>query len=290
MYQTILYHVSENILTITLNRPEQMNAFTVEMANELVRAFESASEDDEVRAIVVTGSGKAFCAGMDLSRPGNVFGLDESLRPTLEDLQQRAEDPEILNGVRDTGGRVTLAIFNCKKPVIAAINGAAVGIGATMTLAMDIRLMSEKARIGFVFNKIGITPEACSTWFLPRIVGIPTALEWCYSGEILSAETAKQSGLTKEIYAPEALIPAAYQLARKFSENKSAVAIALTRQMMYRNSAQPHPLKAHEVDSLSMFYTSIGDGKEGVKSFLEKRNPEFASKASDMPDFYPWWE
>ncbi|MGH8506119.1 MAG: enoyl-CoA hydratase-related protein, partial [Stenotrophobium sp.] len=174
-YNTLNWAIADGILTLTLNRPEQMNSFTVEMADELEAAFNRASADDAVRAIVVTGAGKAFCAGMDLTRPGNVFGLDETQRPTLHDMSQRLHDPAIRNGVRDTGGRVTLAIFNCTKPVIAAINGAAVGIGATMTLAMDFRIASEKARIGFVFGKIGITPEACSTWFLPRIVGIQQA-------------------------------------------------------------------------------------------------------------------
>jgi enoyl-CoA hydratase/carnithine racemase len=290
VFNTILWEVNDNILTITLNRPEQLNAFTVEMADELEKAFQMASEDDDVSAIIVTGSGKAFCAGMDLSKPGNVFGLDETLRPTLLDMQQRRDEPSIQNGVRDTGGRVTLSIFNCKKPVIAAINGAAVGIGATMTLAMDIRLMSQKARIGFVFNKIGITPEACSTWFLPRLVGISKALEWCYSGEILTSEEAKEANLVKAVYSPDELMDEAVMLAKKFTIHKSPVAIALTRQMMYRNSAMPDPMYAHIVDSLSMFYTSLGDGKEGVASFLEKRNPSFKSKASQMPDFYPWWE
>ena len=189
-YNTLAWTVDDGILTLTLNRPEQMNAFTVEMADELEAAFRRASDDDAVRAIVVTGAGKAFCAGMDLTREGNVFGLDESLAPTLEDMNERLTTPPIQRGVRDTGGRVALAIFDCKKPVICAINGAAVGIGATMTLAMDIRLASEKARIGFVFGKIGITPEACSTWFLPRIVGMSQALEWVYAADILSAEEA----------------------------------------------------------------------------------------------------
>jgi enoyl-CoA hydratase/carnithine racemase len=289
-FQTLALQLSESILTISLNRPDQMNAFTVEMANELVKAFQWASEEDAVRVIVLTGSGKAFCAGMDLSKSGNVFGLNETLQPTIEDMTHRLGEAEILQGLRDTGGRVTLSIFECKKPVIAAINGAAVGIGATMTLAADIRLMSEKARVGFVFGKIGITPEACSTWFLPRIVGISRALEWCYSGDILSAEEALAGGLIKEVCTIDDLLPRAYELARKFSKDKSPVAVALTRQMMYRNSAAEHPMTAHQIDSLSMFYTSIGDGKEGVRSFLEKRAPEFTSKASTMPPFYPWWE
>ncbi len=289
-YQTLLYQVENRILTITLNRPEQMNAFTVEMANELEHAFKTASEDDNIGVIVVTGAGKAFCAGMDLSKQGNVFGLNEQLQPTTADMEQRLDDEEMIAGVRDTGGRVTLAIFDCKKPVIGAINGAAVGIGATMTLAMDIRLASSKARIGFVFGKIGVVPEACSSWFLPRIVGISQALEWVYSGDILTAEEAQQGRLVKAVYSPETLLEEAYKLAHKFIDNRSPVAIAFARQMMYRNAAQTHPIEAHKVDSLAMFYTSLEDGKEGVKSFLEKRAPEFTGKASQMPEFYPWWK
>jgi enoyl-CoA hydratase/carnithine racemase len=289
-YQAIRYEIADNILTLTLDRPEQLNAFTVQMAHELIDAFNRASEDDEVRAIVVTGAGRAFCAGMDLSVEGNVFGLDEGLRPTLDDLNENMEDPEYIRSVRDTGGRVTLAIYECKKPVIAAINGAAVGIGATMTCAMDIRLASEYARIGFVFNKIGITPEACSTWFLPRIVGISLALEWSYTGDILTAEEAKEGRYVKAVFPAEQLLEEAYKIARKIAAH-SPVAIALTRQMMYRNSAQDHPIEAHKVDSLSIFYTAQTSAKEGIPAFLEKRKANFTDKASsDMPDFYPWWD
>lgn len=289
-YQTIDYQVAEGILTLTLNRPEQLNAFTVEMANELVDAFQRAGKDEAVKAIVVTGAGRAFCAGMDLSVPGNVFGLDESQRPTVADMHERLNDPAIHNGVRDTGGRVSLAIYDCPKPVIGAINGAAVGIGATMTLAMDIRLASEKARIGFVFGKIAVASEACSSWFLPRIVGIQQALEWVYSADIMDAQEALRGRLVKAVYAPEDLLNEAYKLAHKFVDNRSPVSTALMRQMMYRNSAQAHPIEAHRIDSLAMFYTSIGDGKEGVQSFLEKRDPEFKGSANHMPPFYPWWE
>jgi enoyl-CoA hydratase/carnithine racemase len=275
---------------ITLNRPERLNAFTIEMANELVGAFERASDDDHVGAIVVTGNGRAFCAGMDLAKGGNVFGLDETLTPTLSDMHERFSDPAIAQGVRDSGGKVTLAIFECKKPVIAAINGAAVGIGATMTLAMDIRLASEKAKIGFVFGKLGIVPEACSSWFLPRIVGISQALEWAYTADIFDAAEAKRCGLVKAVLPEVELLPEALRLAHRIIDQRSPVSIALIRQMMYRNSAEPHPLMAHRVDSLAVFYTSVGDGKEGVQAFLEKRAPQFQGRASAMPPFYPWWK
>jgi enoyl-CoA hydratase/carnithine racemase len=288
-YDTLRYEVADHILTLTLNRPDHLNSFTVAMANELIDAFNRASDDDQVRAVVVTGEGRAFCAGMDLTSTGNVFGLDEGIQPTMQDMNERLEDPEMIAGVRDTGGRVALAIYDCKKPVIAAINGAAVGIGATMTCAMDIRLASEHARIGFVFNKIGITPEACSTWFLPRIVGMSQALEWCYTGDILSADEALAGGLVKAVVPADQLLEEAYKLAGKIARH-SPVAIALTRQMMYRNAAQAHPVEAHKVDSLAIFYCSQVSGKEGVKSFLEKRSPDFTDKvSSDMPPFYPWW-
>jgi enoyl-CoA hydratase/carnithine racemase len=289
-YQTIRYEISDRVLTITLNRPEQLNAFTTQMAEELIDAFRRASREDEIGAVIVTGSGKAFCAGMDLSIPGNVFGLDEALRPSMADMHERLDDPAIIQGVRDTGGRVTLAIFECTKPVIAAINGAAVGIGATMTLAMDIRFASEKARIGFVFGKIGIVPEACSSWFLPRIVGISQALEWVYSADIFDAAEAQRGGLVKAVLAPDQLLEHARQTAHRIIDNRSPIAVALARQMLYRNSAQPHPLDAHRVDSLAMFYTSIGDGKEGVSAFLAKRPPEFKARvSSDLPPFYTEW-
>jgi enoyl-CoA hydratase/carnithine racemase len=257
------------------------------MAHELIAAFERASEDDEVGAVIVTGEGRAFCAGMDLSSEGNVFGLDETQSPTLSDMVDRLEDPVIRDGVRDTGGRVTLAIYNCKKPVIAAINGAAVGIGATMTLAMDFRLASEKARMGFVFGKLGIVPEACSSWFLPRLVGPQQALEWVLSADIFDAAEGLRGGLFRSVHAPENLMEDARKLAHKFIDGRSPVAVALARQMLIRNAAQNHPIEAHRIDSLAMFHASIGDGKEGVAAFLEKREPVFEGKASDMP-FWPW--
>jgi enoyl-CoA hydratase/carnithine racemase len=289
-YTTLEWSVTDRVLTLTLARPDALNSFTPTMCGELVDAFGRASSDDSVGAVVVTGAGRAFCAGMDLSAAGNVFGLDESLQPTLQEVADRFDDPAIVDGVRDTGGRVTLAIAACTKPVIAAINGPAVGIGATMTLAMDARLASDTARIGFIFGRIGIVPEACSTWFLPRIVGMAQALEWVYSADILTAEDAREGGLVRSIHAPDELLPAAYALAHRFIDGKSPVATALMRQMLYRNSAAPDPVQAHLVESLAVFYTSQRDGKEGVSAFLEKRPADFtATTSTDMPPFYPWW-
>nr|WP_243758081.1 crotonase/enoyl-CoA hydratase family protein [Allobranchiibius sp. GilTou38] len=286
-YETIRYEVADSIATVTLDRPDALNAFTVTMANELIDVFGRAGRDDEARAVIVTGAGRAFCAGMDLSVGGNVFGLDGSMSPTPADLVERFEDPAVVDGVRDTGGRVALAIYDCPKPVIAAINGAAVGVGATMTCAMDFRLASTKARIGFVFGRIGIVPEACSTWFLPRIVGIQQALEWAYSADILTAQEAQDGGLVRSVHEPDELLAAAKALAHRFTDDRSPVAVALTRQMMYRNAATSHPREAHRAESLAMFWTSEGDGQEGVASFLEKRAPRFAGSASDLPDVFP---
>ena len=289
-FETLTTELRDRVLLATLNRPDHLNTFTVAMADELEALFWQASEDDEVGAIVVTGAGRAFCAGMDLSVPGNVFGLNESLKPTLGDLETRLADSAIHDGVRDTGGRVSLAVFACKKPVIAAINGPAVGIGATMTLPMDVRLVSDRARIGFVFGKLGVTPEACSTWFLPRLVGPSQAMEWIYSGEIFDAGEAVRAGLAKAVVTSDRLVETAIELAKRFVSHRSPVSIALTRQMLLRNGSLAHPLDAHRIESLAMFYTSIGDGKEGVRSFLEKRDPDFSGKASEMPPFYPWWD
>ncbi|WP_293699934.1 MULTISPECIES: crotonase/enoyl-CoA hydratase family protein [unclassified Sphingopyxis] len=288
MFETLAWNLEDRILTLQLNRPDQLNAFTLTMADDLVAAFTRASEDDAVGAVIVTGEGRAFCAGMDLSILGNVFGLDESQYPDLDYARREFGAPKQRDGIRDEGGRVSLAIFACKKPVIAAINGAAVGVGATMTLGMDVRMASDKARIGFVFGKLGIVPEACSSWFLPRLVGPQQALEWTLSGEVFDAMEGLRGGLLRSIHPPEKLLDEARALARKFVENRSPVAVALTRQMMWRNAAQPHPMDAHQIDSLAMFYTSIADGKEGVAAFLEKRDPVFAGRASDMPSFYPW--
>jgi len=284
MYETLTWDVdADGIATLTLHRPDALNAFDLTMARELVQVFETDARDDAVRAVVVTGSGRAFCAGMDLTGDGNVFGLDETLSPTPEDFRARYDQEPYQSGLRDTGGKVTLAIHALPKPVIAAINGPAVGIGATMTLAMDIRLASEKARIGFVFGRLGIVPEACSSWFLPRIVGIQQALEWVYSADILTADQALAGGLLRSVHTPDDLLPTAYDLARSFVVDRSPAALALAKQLLYRNSAAAEPLEAHLTDSLAMYWTSIADGKEGVAAFLEKRTPRFTGKASQAP-------
>lgn len=287
-WNTLATDVEDGLLTITLNRPKALNAFTVEMSWELESAFQQASRRDDVRAVIVTGAGRAFCAGMDLSVDGNVFGLDEALSPTLADMQD-LDDPAIRQ-VRDSGGRVTLAIHECRKPVIAAINGPAVGIGATMTLAMDARLVSSSARIGLVFGRLGIVPEAASSWFLPRVVGLPAALDLVFSADVLDASVAVEVGLARSVHAPEELLGSARDLADRWTAGRSQVSTALARQLLYRNSALAHPADAHRVDSLAMFYTSIADGAEGVDAFRGKRAPHFkAMAASDMPPFYDDW-
>lgn len=285
--QTLSLENRDGILILRLDRPEELNSFTVTMAEELERTFREVNDDDSVRAVVVTGEGRAFCAGMDLTRVGNVFGLDESKKPTLADMDD-LNDPELAE-VRDTGGRVTLAIHDCRKPVIAAINGAAVGIGATMTLAMDRRMMADSARIGLVFGRLGIVPEAASTWFLPQLVGISTALDLVHRADILDAAEAHRVGLVDEVHPADELLDQAIAVADAWTNRRSPVATALARQMLRRNSVLPHPRDAHRIDTLAMFWTSIGDGKEGVAAFLEKRPAEFNGKASQMPDFYEEW-
>ncbi|MXW68892.1 MAG: enoyl-CoA hydratase, partial [Acidimicrobiia bacterium] len=248
------------------------------------------SNDDAVGAVVVTGAGRAFCAGMDLSGEGNVFGLNEAFEPDIKDMRERLRDPEIEQGVRDLGGLLTLAIFRCKKPVIAAINGHAVGIGATMTCAMDARIIAKDAMMGFVFNRIGITPEACSTWFLPRIVNMGTALEWIYRADLIDSKELEKRGFVNYRVPGKKVLEKAHDLAGRIGRH-SQVSVALARQMMYRNVALPHPREAHEVESLAIYYQSRTSGKEGVQAFREKRPPKFDDKAStDMPRFYPWWD
>jgi enoyl-CoA hydratase/carnithine racemase len=287
-YETLRWEVdADGVATLTLHRPDALNAFDLTMAGELEQVFRTDARADDVRAVVVTGSGRAFCAGMDLSAEGNVFGLDETVRPTPEEFRAAYDEPPYDAGVRDTGGKVTLAIHALPKPVIAAINGPAVGIGATMTLAMDLRLASTKAKIGFVFGRLGIVPEACSTWFLPRLVGPQQALEWIYSADVLTAQQALDGGLLRSVHEPDDLLPTALELARSFVVDRSPVALALAKQMVYRNGAAAHPLEAHLSDSLAMYWTSLGDGKEGVAAFREKRTPAFTRKASQAPRIYP---
>ena len=286
-YETLTVETDgDGVTLLTLSRPDAMNSFTVSMARELEAFFLAAADDDAIRAIVVTGAGKAFCAGMDLSADGNVFGLDETLTPTPAALRDHLTEEPWQSGVRDTGGKVTLAIHACPKPVIAAINGAAVGIGATMTLAMDLRLASSRARIGFVFGRLGIVPEACSSWFLPRIVGTQQALEWVYSADILTPAAALEGRLVRSVHEPDELVPAALELARSFVVDRSPVALALAKRLIYAGTAAPHPLDAHIADSLAMFHTSIGDGREGVAAFREKRSPSFTGHASELPNIF----
>lgn len=288
-YETLRYAVDEDgIATITLDRPDALNSFTVRMHHELIDVITRAGQDDSARAVIVTGAGRAFCAGMDLSAEGNVFGIAEDREPTPAEVAERPTDPDMLDGIRDTGGKVTLAIFRCPKPVIAAINGPAVGIGATMTCAMDFRLASSSAKIGFVFGRLGIVPEAASSWFLPRIVGLQTALELCYTAEVRGAQEMADLGFVRSVHEPDELLPAAKELARRLVQGRSPVGVALTRWMLYRNSAATHPFEAHAVESIAMQQTSMGDGKEGVAAFLDKREAEFTSRASELPAFVPW--
>jgi enoyl-CoA hydratase/carnithine racemase len=287
-YETLSLALDDDgIATLALDRPDALNAFNLTMARELRQFFEKDAYDDAIRAVVVTGAGRAFCAGMDLSAEGNVFGLDETLDPTPESLREHLADPAWDEGVRDTGGQVTLAIHALPKPVVAAINGPAVGIGATMTCAMDIRLASTTARIGFVFGRLGIVPEACSSYFLPRIVGVSQALEWIYSADILTAEQAHAGRLVRSLHEPDDLLPAALELTRSFVRGRSPVALGLARQLVYRNAAASDPLEAHLADSLAMWHTSVGDGKEGVAAFLDKRAPRFTGRASEIPRVFP---
>ena len=278
-YSTILYDVNESILTITLNRPDILNAFNTSMLSEIIDALDRADADDRIRCIIFTGAGRAFCAGADLSAGGKTFNAD-------------ARDDNTDGPHRDGGGRLTLRIFECKKPVIAAINGPAVGIGATMTLPMDIRLCSSNAKIGFVFSRRGVVPEACSSFFLPRVVGIGKALEWCYSGRVFPAEEALSGGLVRSIHKPEDLLADAKHIARELVENTSAVSTALIRQMMWKMLGADHPMEAHKIDSQGMYFTGkSADAKEGIESFLEKRPAKFPLEVSkDMPPFFPWWE
>ena len=279
-YEEIIYEVSEQIATITLNRPDKLNSFTNRMLKEIIAAFDESDADDNVRAVIVTGSGRAFCAGADLSGGGETFAKGGS-------------DVKAKTGVmRDGGGLVSLRIFESKKPVIGAINGAAVGVGVTMTLPMDIRLASDTSKFGFVFAKRGIVPEAASSWFLPRIVGISQATEWCFTGRMISADEAKEGRLVRSVHAPEDLMPAARAIAREIAENTAPVSVALSRQMLWRMLGADHPMQAHRVDSRAINSRGASDdAREGVMSFLEKRPANFPVKVSDgLPEVFPDWQ
>jgi enoyl-CoA hydratase/carnithine racemase len=278
-YEQIRYDVDAGVATITLHRPEKLNAFTGQMMHELLDAFERTDADDAVRTVIVTGAGRAFCAGADLSGGSGTF-----------DHAQGKEPPKMADH-RDGGGVLTLRIFESKKPVIAAINGPAVGVGITMTLPMDIRIASTTAKIGFVFARRGIVPEACSSWFLPRSVGINRAAEWVYTGRVFDAEEARAAGLVSRVVAPEAVLDTARTLAREIADNTSAMSVALSRQLMWRMLGADHPMEAHKIDSRAIYFMGqSADAHEGVASFLEKRPAKFTMRPStDMPQFYPWW-
>ncbi|MDY7102732.1 MAG: crotonase/enoyl-CoA hydratase family protein [Actinomycetota bacterium] len=280
-FETIRTDIADRVMTLTLDRPDRLNAFNAQMMTEMIEAFDEADRNDDVRVVIVTGEGRGFCAGADLGGGAQTFDYDAN--PRRETTQQVH---------RDGGGLLTLRIFECRKPVIAAINGPAVGIGVTMTLPMDIRLAAESAKLGFVFARRGIVPEAASSWFLPRLVGVSQALEWCYSGRVFPASEAAAGGLVKEVLPDDQLLPRARELAAEIAENTSAVSVTLIRHMMWRMLGADHPMEAHKIDSRGI--ESLGkmaDAKEGVMSFLEKRPAEFKlSPATDMPDFFPWWD
>ncbi len=280
-YKTIRLESSDGVATLTLDRPERMNAFTHRMAQEWLHALDAIDAADAIRAVIVTGAGKAFCAGADLSGGGGTFD------PREGEMQDHSTSPA---APRDVGGILSLRLFRCRKPVIAAINGAAVGVGVTATLPMDIRLASERARFGFVFTRRGIVPEACSSWFLPRIVGISQAMEWVATGRLFDAAEALRGGLVSEVLAPDALLPRARALALEIASNTSAVSVALGRQMMWQMLGASHPMAAHRLDSAAMTYMGAGaDSREGVTSFLEKRPARFPLRVSeDFPTTLPW--
>jgi enoyl-CoA hydratase/carnithine racemase len=284
-FEQILTELDEGILTITLNRPERLNAWTATMGRELIEAFDEADENDDVRAIVMTGAGRGYCAGADLASGGETF-----------DFRARQEEASLLSptegGVpRDNGGQFTLRVFACKKPVIGAINGPAVGVGATMTLPMDVRLAATDARMGFVFARRGIVPEACSSWFLPRVVGISRAMEWVATGRVFSAQEGLEAGLLRSLHPADELLPAARDLAREIADNTSPVSVALARQMMWRMLGAEHPMVAHRADSRGMLLRGqSADAAEGIGAFLEKRPARFPDRVSDgLPDIFPGW-
>jgi enoyl-CoA hydratase/carnithine racemase len=292
MYETIRYEVTEGIATVTLNRPEVFNAMNPAMMNELIAVFDETDRDDAVRVLVVTGEGKAFCGGADLSKGAEIF--DKSSKGHSKETAMRPDGSfdYSLEAARDGGGKLALRIFGSLKPVIGAINGAGVGVGASMLLPMDIRIASEKARLGFVYARRGIVFECCSSWFLPRIVGVAKALEWSFSGRVMPAQELKDGGLVSHVVPHEQLLPKAYEIAREIADNTAPVSIALMRQMAWRSLGMSHPMEAHRIESRGICTRGqSADAKEGVVSFKEKRLPQFPCIVSkDMPDYFPWWE
>jgi enoyl-CoA hydratase/carnithine racemase len=284
-FETLAYDLDDGVATITLNRPEKLNAFNTQMMKDLIAAFDVTDADDAVKAVIVTGAGRGFCAGADLSAGGETFDYEKR---GGEDKAARQRD-----GVqRDGGGLVSLRIYDSLKPVIAAVNGPAVGVGVTMQLPMDIRLASTEARFGLVFARRGLNPEAASSWFLPRLVGVQTALEWCYTGRVFSAQEALDRGLVRSLHAPDELLPAARALAREIAQNTAPVSIAITRQLIWRMAGAPHPMDAHRADSRGIQVRgAMEDAREGVMSFLEKRPAVFPNRVStDLPDIWPHWQ
>lgn len=278
-FNSIETSAQDGIYTILLDRPDRMNAFTVEMGNELIAALDEADNDDAVRAVILSGNGRAFCAGMDLSTSGNVFGLDESVDAAGPDMERN----------RDEGGKVVLRMYRMKKPLIGAINGASVGVGSTMQLPLDVRIASPYAKFGFVFSQRGITLESCASWFLPRLVGVQKALEWSFKGNVFGADEALAAGLISEIIDADKLMDRAREIAASFAANTSAMSVAINRQLIWRMMGAEHPMEAHAAESRTMYHTSTRDGKEGVQSFLDKRDPEFKDAVSQgAPIGFNW--
>jgi len=291
-YETIRYEVNDGVATLTLNRPDVFNAMNNRMMHELIDVFDRSDQDDNVRAVVVTGEGRAFCGGADLSKGAEIFDKGDKGGKAATAMREDGSFDYSKEAARDGGGRLALRIFRSLKPVVAAINGPAVGVGASMMLPMDIRLASEKARVGFVYARRGIVHECCSSYFLPRIVGISRALEWSFSGRVMPAAELKEGGLVRDVLPPDQLLPAAYAMAREIADYTAPVSIALMRQMLWQGQAMQHPMEAHKIESRGICTRGqSADAKEGVQSFLEKRPPHFPCVVSkDMPDYFPWWE
>ena len=292
-FETLRYEIEDQVLLLTMNRPERLNAFNSQMQREFLEALDHADTDDEIRAVIVTGEGRGFCAGADLSKGAETFDYDNQAEEAKADRASNEGRQEGSNAwLRDGGGLLSLRIYEFNKPIIAAINGPAVGVGVTMTLPMDIRIASTQARIGFVFSRRGIVPEACSSYFLPRVVGVSKALEWAYSGKVFDADEALRGGLVRSVHEPEDLLPTARAIASEIAENTSAISVTMIRHMMWRMLGADHPMEAHKVDSRGIFHLGRGaDAREGVVSFLEKRPADFTMKISeDLPEFFPWWD